>query len=443
MRSSEACKLGSKFARQGRRRASIVAVLVAGSAAVALASPAGASAALNWSGRAKLGSSELLSIQCPSSGVCLAGGTHGELFTSTNPGGGESSWKKVVLPGSQDLDVTGIACLSDHSCTVVGSNRRGSGFIAQSSSPAGGADKWTVYGVNAAIVSVACPDDKLCVGIANGGKVVTWSDLTKSPPQITTIDPQRNIRTVTCTSASFCIAGDFEGEVLWSSNPTGGADAWQIVRIDFQGGITQISCPTSKFCVAADDSGHVIRSSNPTGTRDDWNPAGGHIDGNNRISSIACPSTGFCAAVDEKGLAFTSTNLTAEFWKWSATGVAAPNPLGAISCPSVDFCATSERDRPGVYVATKAAGGPARTGIVSGPARRTTDRRPTFAFSSTQVRSKFQCRLDRRHWRRCRSPHTTPRLRLGRHVFRVRAVTNGRKERTPAVRRFRVIPKKR
>src|SRR3954453_6875459 len=112
MRSSEACKLGSKFARQGRRRASIAAVLIAASVAGALASPSGASAALNWSGRAELGSSELLSIQCPSAGLCLAGGTHGELFISTNPGGGDPSWKKVVLPGSQDLDVTGIACLS-------------------------------------------------------------------------------------------------------------------------------------------------------------------------------------------------------------------------------------------------------------------------------------------------------------------------------------------
>jgi hypothetical protein len=442
MRSSEACKLGSRFARQGRRRASIAAVLVAASAVGALASPAGASAALNWSGRAKLGSSELLSIECPSAGLCLAGGTHGDLFSSTNPTGGESSWKKVVLPGAENLDVMGIACLSAQSCTAVGSDRRGSGFIAQSSNPTGGADRWTVYKVNAAILSVACPDDKLCVGVANGGKVVTWSDLTKSPPQITTIDPQRNIRTVTCTSASFCILGDFEGEVLWSSNPTGGADAWNIVRIDFQGGITQISCPTSKFCVAADDSGHVIRSSNPTGTRDDWNPAGGHIDGPNRISSIACPSTGFCAAVDEKGLVATSTNPTAEFWKWAFTGVA-PNSLRAISCPSVDFCAASEDTRPGVYIGSKAAGGPANTAIVSGPARRTTDRRATFAFSSTQVRSKFQCRLDRRRWRRCRSPQTTPRLSLGRHVFRVRAVTNGRKEHTPAVRRFRVIPRKR
>jgi hypothetical protein len=325
----------------------------------------------------------------------------------------------------------------------VVSNRRGSGFIAQSSSPAGGADKWTVSPVNAAIVSVACPDDKLCVGIANGGKVVTWSDLTKSPPQITTIDSQRNPRTVTCTSGSFCIAGDFEGEVLWSSNPTGGVDAWHIVSADPSGGIDEISCPTSKFCVASDDSGHVIRSSNPTGTRDDWNPAGGHIDGRNRIFGVACPSTGFCAAVDSKGLVFTSTNPTANEWKWSPTGVAAPNPLRAISCPSVDFCAASEDTRPGVYIGSKAAGGPANTAIVSGPARRTANRRPTFAFSSTQVRSKFQCRLDRRDWRRCRSPYTTPRLRLGRHVFRVRAVTGGRTERTPAVRRFRVIPKKR
>jgi hypothetical protein len=47
--------------------------------------------------------------------------------------------------------------------------------------------------------------------------------------------------------------------------------------------------------------------------------------------------------------------------------------------------------------------------------------------------------VDRRRFRRCRSPLTLKRLGFGRHVFRVKARAGGRTDRTPAVFRFRVV----
>lgn len=61
-----------------------------------------------------------------------------------------------------------------------------------------------------------------------------------------------------------------------------------------------------------------------------------------------------------------------------------------------------------------------------------------FAGTGT-VRLHFQCKLDRGAWKACRSPLTVRHLRHGRHMLSVRAINaTGRRDTTPAVRRFRV-----
>lgn len=72
--------------------------------------------------------------------------------------------------------------------------------------------------------------------------------------------------------------------------------------------------------------------------------------------------------------------------------------------------------------------------------RRTTVRRATFGFVSSERGSTFECRLDRRRYRSCRPPMTLKRLKPGRHVFRVRAIDGtGNTDPTPAIHRFRVL----
>jgi Ca2+-binding RTX toxin-like protein len=60
-----------------------------------------------------------------------------------------------------------------------------------------------------------------------------------------------------------------------------------------------------------------------------------------------------------------------------------------------------------------------------------------FRFGANE-RSRFECKLDARPYRRCRSP-LRARLRPGRHAFRVFAIdAAGNRDRTPALFRFRV-----
>jgi len=62
--------------------------------------------------------------------------------------------------------------------------------------------------------------------------------------------------------------------------------------------------------------------------------------------------------------------------------------------------------------------------ITFGPAAKTRSRRPVFRFTDAtgQPGTRFQCRVDRGRWSGCGSPVKLKRLRLGRHVFRVKAV---------------------
>jgi hypothetical protein len=80
---------------------------------------------------------------------------------------------------------------------------------------------------------------------------------------------------------------------------------------------------------------------------------------------------------------------------------------------------------------------PPNTRITSAPARVARAGRATFGFRSTERGSTFQCRLDRRAWRRCTSPTTFRRLALGPHTFRVSARdAAGNVDPTPAIRRW-------
>jgi len=78
---------------------------------------------------------------------------------------------------------------------------------------------------------------------------------------------------------------------------------------------------------------------------------------------------------------------------------------------------------------------PAKKGLVLTPLRTI-----KFIFGSSDLDSRFECKLDRRPYRACTSPYKV-RIGLGRHQFRVRAVDpQGLVDATPASLRLRALP---
>lgn len=73
------------------------------------------------------------------------------------------------------------------------------------------------------------------------------------------------------------------------------------------------------------------------------------------------------------------------------------------------------------------------------PPKRTKKRQAKFTFSSDSPGASFECKLDKKRFRTCTSPHRK-KVKVGKHRFLVRAVSaQGQADPTPAVFRWRVI----
>ena len=116
--------------------------------------------------------------------------------------------------------------------------------------------------------------------------------------------------------------------------------------------------------------------------------------------------------------------------------------------PRPNSVTPSERRCPGGGEAGPGSGGapgPGRTGapqttLRRKPGKTTHDSTPTFRFVSDEPGSTFQCKLDGKPFRSCRSPFTTKQLTLGNHTFRVRARDDsGKLDPSPASYGFRIV----
>jgi hypothetical protein len=86
------------------------------------------------------------------------------------------------------------------------------------------------------------------------------------------------------------------------------------------------------------------------------------------------------------------------------------------------------------------APGPPETAIAGHPARVTSRRRATFAFTASQTPAAFECKLDGGAFQPCGSDFTTKKLKaMGKHTLQVRANNSaGEVDATPATYRWRV-----
>jgi hypothetical protein len=90
-------------------------------------------------------------------------------------------------------------------------------------------------------------------------------------------------------------------------------------------------------------------------------------------------------------------------------------------------------------------GGPApdtiapKVTITKAPKAKSTSTTAKFKFKSNEAGSKFQCKLDKGKFKNCRSPKTYKKLKLGKHVFKVRAVDKAGNVGKAAKRKFTVL----
>ena len=91
-------------------------------------------------------------------------------------------------------------------------------------------------------------------------------------------------------------------------------------------------------------------------------------------------------------------------------------------------------------MAADADGTPPKTTIKRHPPARTHRKSVRFRFGSSESDSSFNCKLDKRRWKRCAASYKVKHLDAGDHRLRVRATDRfGNTDPTPAAYRFRVV----
>jgi hypothetical protein len=322
----------------------------------------------------------LSDVACASASLCVAGDQAGNVAVSTGPTGGAGAWTITNIDGTNPL--TGVSCPSESLCVAVD---RG-GNVVTSTDPTGGAAAWRIARVDPTgvlcgglsneicfgLTGVSCPSASLCVAVDLKGNVVTSTHPTAdvSAWHVAHVDTRGvgcsyggncyGLSGVSCQSVSLCVAVDGDGNVVTSTNPTGGASAWHIAHVDAASlctpgsgcfGLSGVSCPSRSLCVASDQQGNVVTSANPTGGAHAWTTTkvNSSIAGVFTSVGVSCPSLAFCVAVNGGGsaggvgTAVTSTSPTGGSRAWVTTKVDGNQSLMAVSCaPGTSLCVAGD-----------------------------------------------------------------------------------------------------
>jgi hypothetical protein len=83
---------------------------------------------------------------------------------------------------------------------------------------------------------------------------------------------------------------------------------------------------------------------------------------------------------------------------------------------------------------------PPETTITKGAPNKTKKHTVKFKFTSSEPGSSFECKLDKKKFKPCKSPRKYKRLKKGKHKFKVRAIdAAGNTDRSPAKDKFKVV----
>lgn len=212
--------------------------------------------------------------------------------------------------------------------SIIGMMIVGGNLVSAASSTSGWSPGLAIDPPHTGATSVSCPTATFCVAVDSDGNALTYNGTAWSVPLRVDADGSP-LNSVSCSSSSFCAAVDNNGRAYMFNGTSWSSPG----IIDPHGYMRSVSCASASFCVAADTYGYVLTWSGTTWSDPvliDSYDAGG-------TRYVSCPSTSFCALVNS-GNAFTFNGST-----WSGpTAIDEHGFLDAISCSSSTFCAAED-----------------------------------------------------------------------------------------------------
>jgi hypothetical protein len=240
--------------------------------------------------------SHTAAVSCPTSTRCLAVDDHAVVrfdgTTWTSP--------RALLADTDTVtkEFNAVSCTASGFCAATYLTNDGTRFH---SAIAVFTDTTRTVGLaadpNGLYRSVSCASASMCVAVDTAGYLTRWDGSAWSSP--VAVDDAL-LESVSCPAVTWCLAVDGTGRALVISGTTATAP----VSIDPGHDLTAVSCPAVRSCVAVDDAGAVLRHAVT------WSgPA--EIDSNTAFQAVSCTATLTCVALDEVGRAVTVTAATA------------------------------------------------------------------------------------------------------------------------------------
>jgi len=177
--------------------------------------------------------------------------------------------------------------------------------------------------------SVSCASASFCVAVNGNGQVSYRDSGNWTAPASLSVGG--SIDAVSCSSSTFCVALAGRNATVYNGH------RWSKARKISPAGYTfKISCPTSTFCAAVGASGIPgMKSAIVTFNGHSWTSYRTSTTGatNDRLLGVSCSSSRFCVATN-----FDGQILTFDGTQWSANRTTGPTGLISVSCTAARFC---------------------------------------------------------------------------------------------------------
>jgi hypothetical protein len=202
---------------------------------------------------------------------------------------------------------------------------------------------------NGDLTSISCPSASSCVAVDGDGNALIYNgDSWAKPVAVDADGGNYGLVSLSCPSAGFCAAIDSSGNAV-TYNDARWTEPAAVDSNDGPTGLASVSCVSSSFCVAVGSGGDALTYNGSAWTKPDsidTSSTGVFVS----LKSVSCASALFCMAVDELGDALTYNGSS---WTKPASVDPLNNPdvpgahpsgLTSVSCPSATFCAAVDHN---------------------------------------------------------------------------------------------------
>lgn len=259
---------------------------------------------------------QIRSVSCPSESFCMAVSAAGYAYIYTASGWDTGTNFDVPIASVE------VSCSSATLCVAVSATGRAFLYNGSWSGP-------TTLDSSGTMDAVSCVRGaSFCMALSDGSYYttdgMTWSGATsfdQSTPSV-----------LSCASAIYCMVTDGRNYFVVNASATTSTSA-QAPGGPLHGFPYSVSCPTASFCVAVDWSGaYLIYNGKTWSAPQTIDPLAHSVDG------VSCPSPSFCMAVDasnDGGIGGHIFIFNGHSWKLEGQDGL---PLNSVSCTGPTFC---------------------------------------------------------------------------------------------------------